>query len=428
MLDRTLAPEGKPLHNTALPSYHSLTLSNGLPVYLLPHGTVDVVEAQLVFRAGKGFQPQPGVARYTARNLSEGTARRSSLEIAQLLDGYGAWLSNEVDESSIALKLATTTRNLPHTLPLLREILTEPSFPEDEFVKMKQRSAQRLATDARKTSWLAKRLFGRLMYGDAHPYGVTFGMEHLETLELEMLREYHRRYLHAGNAFLTVTGRYDEQPLLRLLEAEFGQLDRPAAPGGESAAAQAPARQTGRHWAPHEGMQASLRLGHAGMPRQHPDYYAMTVVNTILGGYFGSRLMKNIREEKGYTYGIYSAWMSMHHDGYFMVQTDVGTAYIEPAIAEVRREMQHLIEAGVGTEELQLVKNYLIGRSVGQRETAFQMSDVLRYSLAYGLPFEELDRRFDVIREIQPAEVQRLAQEWLRPDGLLEVVAGSPQA
>jgi predicted Zn-dependent peptidase len=144
----------------------------------------------------------------------------------------------------------------------------------------------------------------------------------------------------------------------------------------------------------------------------------------LLGGFFGSRLMKNIREEKGYTYGIYSAWAGMRHAGLFVVQADVGLEYVEPTIAEVKKEIQRLQQEAVSEAELSLVKNYLLGYSVSQRETPFQLSELLRFSLSEDLPFAEMDRRFEVIEAVTPGELQALAQQWLRPEALVEVVAG----
>ncbi|GAB4421588.1 MAG: pitrilysin family protein [Bacteroidia bacterium] len=424
-IDRTAAPAAGPLHIVPLPAYAQHHLSNGIPVYLLPFGQVDVLEVQAIFRAGRLYQPQTGVAHFTARNMTEGTASHSSLSLAQLLDGYGAWLSSDTDEESLCLKLATLTRHLPATLPLLREVIAEPTFPEEEFGKMMTRTLQKIEVDEEKTATLARKHFGQLMYGPDHFYGSYLGQPEVQALRRDMLVDYHQQLLHADNLILTVVGVFEAPTVLDLLEGTFGNLPRradariqPRAQMPDQAAAQ------GRHFFERKGMQSTIRLGQRAFARNHPDYYPMVVVNTILGGYFGSRLMKNIREEKGYTYGIYSVWNAMRHGGFLAIQSDIGNAYVEDAIAEVKREMRRLIDEGVSDAELDLVKNYLVGRSISRRETPFQISDLLRFSLTSDISFDELDRQYLVIRDIGREDIPAMAGRYFRPDELLEVVVG----
>jgi zinc protease len=426
MLDRSTPPPAQPLTPVKLPTYRVTQLSNGLPVYLLSHGAVEVVEVQMVFRAGTALQPSSGVARYTAAMVAEGTRRYNSLQLAQLLDGHGAWLNQDVDEETIAFKLATVSPRLAETLPLLAEVLLHPTFPEDEWDKMKRRSLARLAVNEQKTNFLARRHFGALLYGPQHPYGATTRREDLQRLSCEQLLSYHHEYLYPGNAYLTVVGRFAEAEVLAQLEKQFGAL--PIAPGvGETSAAATTqaAGQHGRHHFEKPGLQSTVRLGQLCVARSHPDYYRLDVVNTILGGYFGSRLMKNIREEKGYTYGIGSGLAALKHGGYFIVQADTGNEYVEAVITEVKQEVKRLIEAGVASDELQLVKNYLLGRAISQRETPFQLADLLRYALTHDLSFEQLDRRSELLQSIQPHEISHLAEKHLQPSSWLEVVVGA---
>lgn len=408
-----------------LPSYQAVRLSNGLPVYLLPYGAADVVEVQVVYRAGTAMQPASGVARYTARNLTEGTAQYNSLQLAQQLDGHGAWLNQDLDEDSLALKLATVTPKLAETLPLLAEVVLRPTFPAEEWEKMQRRSLATMAVNEQKTNFLARRHFNALLYGAQHPYGASIHRADLERITRDQLHAYYQEYLFLGNAYLAVVGRYDEATLLPLLEQHFGQqsLASPVQETSSALTAQG-THQLGRHHLTKQGPQSTVRLGHLAVARSHPDYYRLSLVNTILGGFFGSRLMKNIREEKGYTYGIGSGLAALKHGGYFIIQADTGNEYVEPLINEVKHEIHQLIKDGISPDELDLVKNYLLGKAISQRETPFQMGDILRHALSHGLSFEQLDRRFTVIQSVQPDEVAYLAQKYLRPDEMLEVVVG----
>lgn len=424
-LNRSLAPAASSFKHIPLPNYKELSLSNGIPVYLLPYGTVEVIEVQAVFQGGTNYQHKGGLATFCMQNMVEATQSHDSLSLAQTLDGYGAWLSQRVGEEGLSVSLATLSKNLSHTLHLLREVVTEPAFSEHEFQNMRTRTLQKMHVAEQKTSNRANRAFRRRMFRGKHPYGSTFGSEELNKLTLAELKSYFESYILTGNLSLLVTGKFDQDVCLNLLEKEFGHL---VIEGNSPQTAILPEveAELGRHIIEQEGLQSSIRLGHRGIPRNHTDYYGMQVVNTILGGYFGSRLMHNIREEKGYTYGIYSGWLGLAHGGFFIVQADVGNEYAEATISEVKKEMTLLSEKGVSDSELDLVKNYMLGQGISQRETPFQLGDLLRFSLLQGISFEEIDRKFEVISKISAKEIQELAQKYLKPDQMLEVIVGMP--
>lgn len=425
MLDRSTPPASRPFHHIPFPTYSTHRLSNGTEVILLPYGKVEVIEIQAIFRVGKNHLPVPGLLSHAAKMMQEGTERYNSLEFSRQLDTFGAWMSHEVEEEATAFKLATTTPNIAYTLPLLKEMLLHPTFPEQEFQNMKIRAIQGARINAQKTTKMAARSFGHRIFGPKHPYGLSVGPDEIETLQLEDLKAAYKQWLVPGNMTLAVVGIFDEEDLLPVLEKEFGTLKRenpPELPGEDFP--YTPLNKLGRHHIPKEGMQSTVRLGHLGVKRSHPEFYKIMVLNTILGGYFGSRLMKNIREEKGYTYGIYSGYVAMKHEGVFLVQGDVGNEYVEETILEVKKEIKLLQDEKIEEGELSLVKNYLLGKSISERETPFQMGDWLRFSLVNDISFKDLDKRFEVVRGIKAEEVPELARKFLRPDEMLEVVAG----
>jgi len=426
MLDRKLAPPAQPLNPVHLPSYKVRHLDNGMEVCLLPFGVAEIVEVQVVFEGGYSRQPASGVARYTAANMTEGTAAYTSLQLAQELDGRGAWINYEVDEDVCAFKLATVSGRLSETLPLLFEALFRPTFPQEEFEQMKARTLQKLEVSEQKTSYQARRLFGNLLFGNDHPYGASAGREEVAALTREQLIAYHKAIFHPGNAYIAIVGKFDEQAVMQAFEANLASFSRePVTETLPSKATQSFSPQKGRHHMHIDGLQSTVRLGHLGVKRSHPDFYQMGVVNTLFGGYFGSRLMHNIREEKGYTYGIGSGWASFRHAGIWIIQCDTGNEYVEAVIEEVYKELELLRTKGVEQAELELVKNYLLGQGIRQRETPFQLGDTLRFSRATGISFEEIDRRFEVIQAMQPEEVGPLASKYFQPDQMLEVVAGA---
>lgn len=424
MLDRITPPIASPLNSLVLPRYESAKLDNGLPVYFLPYGNAEVIEIKAVFQAGKSYQSKAGLASTTANMLSEGTANYSALALSQALDQQGAWMGPDIAHESITFSLTTLTKHISATLPLMAEVIFEPTFPQDRFDLLQARKAESLSVKELKTNFQAPRTFGHLLFGKDHPYGMHLGREELAEISLEDVKSYYSSFLANGPYALIFTGQFDEKAIISLLNEYFGKRDLVKEQGNSLAAGLQSQEVSGRHVTPIEGMQSTVRLGHAGCSRSHPDYYRIKLVDTIFGGYFGSRLMANIREDKGYTYGIYSNWVSLKHDGYFIIQGDVGNEYVEPTIKEVYFEMNRLIQDGVDQAELDLVKNYIIGKNISNRETPFQLGDIILYSVVNGISFDELDKQFEVIQSVQPKEISEIAGKYLKPEVLLEVVAG----
>ncbi|MEM6632555.1 MAG: pitrilysin family protein [Bacteroidota bacterium] len=424
-LDRTQVPQSSPLKNVKLPTYEQHELPNGISVYLLPFGNVEVSTLRCIFRGGKGHQPQTGVASYTTRNMSEGTRSYTGFELAKVLDRFGTWIGSQTGYEHISFDLSTLSKDLPATLPLLAEVLFSPRLAVEEFENMRQRNLQKLQVEAQKTRYHAQRLFGHELFGNKHPYGMHLGEDELNALRIEHIHTYHQANFFPGNFQITVVGSFDSHLILEELSKSFGQVPTKS-PISSPSLAKMPISPSGHASVrkPLSGMQSTVRVGHLNFPRNHPDFYGMQIVNSILGGYFGSRLMQNIREDKGYTYGISSGWLSFAHNGFFVVQSDVGNEYVEDTILEIKKEIRILQNELVPEEELTLVKNYLQGRSLSERETLFQLSDLLRFSLVNDISFEELDRKFEVLREITSEDILSLAQTHLKPDEMLEVVVG----
>ncbi|MEZ4688517.1 MAG: insulinase family protein, partial [Bacteroidia bacterium] len=236
MLDRNIPPIAGPLVHRPLPAFERTALTNGIPVYLLPYGSVPVAEVQVVFRAGKAYQDKVGQASYTARLLSEGTARHTSQQLAEKLDEHGSWIHHDMGAEYVAVNLTSLVEDLPETLPLLAEVLLEPTFPEEEFVKLKSRNLQQLKVKQEKTDTIARRVFGHKLYGPEHPYGIQLGPEELELIGLDDLLAYYQSHLGISNAFLLVCGNFDRKRVLQQLNAIFGNTRLSEKPALDSSA------------------------------------------------------------------------------------------------------------------------------------------------------------------------------------------------
>ncbi|HHG84527.1 MAG TPA: insulinase family protein [Bacteroidetes bacterium] len=429
-IDRTLPPQAAPMEKIPFPQIHQVQLSNGVPVYLIPFGAQKVVEINIVFPAGRSFEPSPAVASFTGKMIQEGTLNYTSLEFAQKLDHYGAFIGVETGFERSSASLTSLEKHLESTIPLLQEMLVHPKFPEKDLDRLLKRTIQHLDVEEQKTEYTARKEFNQLLFGQDHPYGRTAGKQEVQDLSNDSLKAFFAHNYNFVNATILVCGCFDQAALLDLLESHFGDKalidEAQKVDINTSGALREPASpSSGLHYFEKEdSVQATVRVGLRGFTRNHPDYHKMLVVNTILGGYFGSRLMKNIREEKGYTYGIGSAWLSMRHQGFFIIQTDIGNEYIRPTLTEMDKEIRKLIEDGVSEDELQLVKNYMLGRMASGRETPAQIIGLVNTLLASGIPFENLNEKFDIIQSVTTEDVQSLATQYLNPDKLLQVVSG----
>jgi predicted Zn-dependent peptidase len=325
------------------------------------------------------------------------------------------------------MDLTCLTKHFSPALDLLAEAILEPAFDENEFRKLRDRNLRALELEEQKTEFICRREFSEKMFGKEHPYGRTARKEYYEAILLDDISNFHsKNYSPSGMTFV-VSGKFNPEEISELLNKKFGVLA-----GGEknewknSRAAAPPAEaMKGRfHFPRPDSKQASLRAGHRTFDRHHPDFHPMDLTNMLFGGYFGSRLMKNIREEKGFTYGVYAYWLSLKFSGYFMVQTEVGVEYLEQTFEEIRKEMKLLLEKGTTDEELEVVRNYKLGKTISGRETPSQMVDLISTCLVNEIPFSDLDRKFEVIRAVTKEQVVELARKYYQPENLLEVSCG----
>ena len=387
-------------------------------------GTQEVLKLEVVFAAGRPFETTPLASRATATLLREGTLHHSAAEIAEEVDFFGGTLGAQASLDHITVTLYCLTRHFDTLLPLLVEVLTEPSFPEDELRAFIDRSKQRLQVDLRRNDIVAYRLITECMYGPEHPYGYNSTPELYEALTREDLRKHFQQHFTAGNCQIFISGKTTDG-IIRQLDERLGRQLPPGHPSTPHlGAVGAP---SGKLHQPHsDSVQTAIRLGRRLFNREHPDYNGLYVLNTVLGGYFGSRLMTNIREEKGYTYNIYSSLDTMSYDGYFYIGTEVGNEFAGPALEEIYREMELLRREPVSQEELHMVRNYLMGTFLTMLDGPFNRAELVRSCITEGLPLESFEALVHTVRRIEAPELQELAWKYLDPDKMWEVIVGNP--
>lgn len=403
-----------------LKPYKKLVLKNGVEVYTIDAGPEDVLQLECVFYAGNWMEEQPLVAATANYLLKNGTTKHTAFQINEYIDYYGAFLNRACYNETATLTLSTLTKHLPQLLPVVKDILTDAQMPEAELDLYKQTMKQRLQVNLKKGDFVAGRLIDTYLFGEDHPYGKFTHEEDFDKLNRDTLLEFYKKYYQQGKLILFVAGRLPNN-LEQLLNDCFGDLQVQnvnVPPIDIQPANEKKYRITNDE----NGVQGSVRLARPFPNRKHPDFTAVQVLNTIFGGFFGSRLMSNIREEKGYTYGIGSYLLNNLQQNAWLISTEAGKDVCEATIAEVYKEMEILRNEPVDDGELLLVKNYLLGSILGDLDGPFQIIGRWKNAVLHGLGDDYFKRSIQIIKDITPEELQKLANQYLQPDDFYELV------
>ena len=401
-------------------------LRGTIPVHFINAGSQEVVKIEAGFNSGEWFQTKPKVALACNSLLREGTKSRSSAGISESLDFFGAYLESAISKDFGVVTLFSSNKFLSETLPVFCDVISNPQFPEKEFSIWKQNKIQKLKVDLQKVDFVARNLFSELIFKKNHPYGLITSEKDFSELNPDDLRNFfHFNYL-GGIRHIIVSGRVEERVKSLILSGLDKELSAGFVLGANALPESGLLPNTPeKKFVEHEGaIQSAIRIGRPLFSRLHPDYIEFTVLNTILGGYFGSRLMNNIREDKGYTYGIGSGVSSLMKGGQFVISTEVGAGVTQDALKEIYAEIEKLQTQPVGEDELELVKNYMLGNFLRSMDGPFALSERLSSLLDYQLNTDYLKVVIDRIRAATPHRIQTLAQNYLQKEDLSEMVVG----
>lgn len=423
MLNRAVQPGYSLPSKLEIPTPNKYFTSDGREVLWLNIGTQNIVRITLQFPAGTKYQTKSLQASSTIGLMPEGTQNYSAQEIAEKLDFYGSHIDYSIDRDHSVISAFCLDKYLDQTLEVLREIILTPLYSQDEFVTYCQKRKNSLGIEKKKVMYVAREQQIAALYGSNHPYGSYADGHHYDELSSADLVTFHKeQYLNKG-ALVFISGLVD----VKIVEKIVGQLDTVV----RSNKLDENVLDLSNLPTPNDiyiqkddAVQSALRVGRVLFPRTHPDFSGMTVLNTVLGGYFGSRLMNNIREEKGYTYGIYSSLVPMQESGYLAISTEVGCAVTDATLLEIRKEMELLRTQKVDTAELSLVVNYLVGEMLRMLDGPFGIVDAILDLYQAGLPIDFIAEHFDKVKNITSDELLLLAQRYLNPADYSEVVVG----
>ena len=423
-MDRTIQPEIQTLKNFRILPPVRMTLPNGIPLTVINAGEQEVVRIDVLFAGGRWQQSQKLQALFANRMLREGTKKYTAATIAENLDYYGSWLELSSSSEYAYITVYSLNKYLAKTLEVVESMIKEPLFPQKELQTILDTNIQQYLVNTSKVDFLAHRSLLKSLYGEQHPCGKIVMEEDYHTITPEVLREFYERHYHSGNCSIFLSGKVTDDIISRVTDIfgiPFGQYQLQM-PKLSFPFAAIPEKRifTERE----DAMQSAVKMGCTTITREHPDYPKLRVLMTLFGGYFGSRLMSNIREDKGYTYGISAGVVFYPDSGLLIVSTETDNEYVEPLIQEVYHEIDRLHQEPVSAEELRMVRNYMLGEMCRSYESPFSLSDAWIFIATSGLKDDYFARSLQAVNEITPAEIQDLAQRYLCKETLKEVIAG----
>jgi zinc protease len=423
MLDRTISPDFQTITSINIPPVQVITLSNGIPLYVVNVGEQPVIKIEFSFEAGNWQEPQNGVSIFTSKMISEGTSKRSSAEISEYFDKFGSFTESGQGLDRANFVVYGLKKHLPSLLPMVQELLNEATFPENELETFKNIQVQTLQVNSEKTAFIANKTFRKKVFGDIHPYGNSMTEQAIESINRDILIDFYKNYWQGKPYKIYLSGNVGEDEI-KLMEQYFGSqkisqsidnqiFANTVLPKGENILIEK------------EGaMQSSIRMGKQLMTRKHPDFFTMMLLNEVFGGYFGSRLMKNIREEKGLTYGISSNIALFAQAGYFVIGTDVKREFTQQTIDEIHKEIKILQTELVTENELETVKNYMVGSFAGSLNTPFDITDRYKVIFSENLSLDFYQNYIPNIQKVSDIQLLEAANKYLQLDSLFEIVVG----
>ena len=425
MLDRTTPPAIRPMEGFAIARPERRQMKNGIPLNVIRAGSQEVVRFDVLIGAGQWHQTQSLQAMFTNRMLREGTTSLTSAQIAEKLDYYGAWLELSSSPNCGFITLYSLNKYFPKTLAIIADMLMNPLYPEKELEVVLETNRQQFLVNSQRVEVISRKQFNRSLFGEEHPFGRFAVEEDYRRITPEVLREFYRKYYHSGNCSVYVSGKVTPE-IVRCIESNLGE-----APWGEirtmpSLELIEPQQTTEKHVFVEkaDALQSSLKMGGFMMDRVHPDFLKARVMVTLFGGYFGSRLMSNIREDKGYTYGIGAGIVNCPGSGVLVITTEADNQYIDAIISEVYQEMDRMCNDLAPQEELEMVRSYMLGDFCRSYEGPFSLSEAWIYCETADLDEDFFVRSLDAIRSVTAEEIRTLAQRYLCKEKLIEVVAG----
>lgn len=422
MLNRTIAPVSKQVDEINFIAPKAQQLDNGIRVFTVNAGQQELVRIEFVFQNVNWDQNLPLQAVTVNSLINNGTPTLSAKEIADQIDYYGAFLQTEYAADHTTITLYSLNKHLVAVLPIVWSILNESNFPQNELDIFIQNQKQKLSVNLQKNDFLARKTFANTIFGST-AYGSDISVTDYDAIKRSDLLAYFKAAFKPENCTIIAAGKFEDSQF-SLLNQFFGKAWANNDLSTINQFTFTSVEGKDLYIEKPDAVQSAIRMGNLSINRKHEDFSSLQILNTLLGGYFGSRLMANIREDKGYTYGIGSGIASLKDAGYFFIATEVGTDVCTSALTEIEKEINILKTELVAEEELDLVRNYMLGSMLGSLENAFSHADKFKNIYFSGLDYSYYDKYIHKVKTITAEELKAIASTYLNWDAMTKVVVG----
>ena len=403
---------------------HTRVLPNGVALHHLQGEDKGIVRLDILFKGGYAVQYKPLQALFTNRMLREGSEAFSGTEISQKLDYYGAWIDMYSSQECNHIILYVLAKHFPLLLPVVEDFVKHPTFPQENLDVVRRNNKAHFLINSKKVEVVAQRHFERALWGDSHLLGQMVQAADYDAITRDDLLQYYEEVYSHHNCTLFLTGTNDSA-VIDAVVAAFGS----EAWGTATQVVvnvPAPASLVGCHKITlKDTLQSAVKVGCITLPACHPDFFDLRILNVLLGGYFGSRLMSNIREENGYTYDIISEIDAYGKDNAFMVSSQAANEYVAPLLLELYKEIERLRVEDISLAEVELVRNYIMGELCREFEGVIAKTEVFVNAWLSGDSFDSVNRYINAVNAVTPQRLQYIASKYLLRENMIEIVVGA---
>ncbi|MBL7927278.1 MAG: insulinase family protein [Bacteroidia bacterium] len=424
-MNRTIQPQLKTIEQIKIIEAEKMLLDNGIPLYQIHAGTQELIKIEIIFPAGDLHQPIGVIASATAHLIDDGTSKYTSAQIAERFDFYGASIETGNDYHECTITLYVLNKYLEPCLQLLAEIITEAAYPVTEIESFVQRQKQNLIVNNEKVDYVARKQFKQALFGN-HPYGATPELADFDALTRSDILKLHSSNYQWQSATIVAAG-FITPSIIQTINKYLGAFTSNTTPIVQPDAAFktiAIPKPQQQYFKKENAIQAAIRIGCLMVNRNHTDFKTLMVLNTAFGGYFGSRLMRNIREDKGYTYGINASLVSNLNAGNLVIATEVGQEVLADALEQIYFEMDRITNEPLPDMELDLVKQYMQGAFLRSLDGPFALAQRFRTLLSNNLSYAYYYQYLEVLQNVTPGQLLAMAQKYFNKQNMVQVVAG----
>ena len=423
-LDRKTPPATSEFHSLDLPPMRATIPDNGLKLNIIDYGSQEVSRLTAIWDGGKAeTADNPTALNLATAMLREGTSTMTGHEISETLDFNGAWFSSSINDHTTSVNLYSLNSKFDEPIEILRQIITDSIFPENEFLAYREQSAQTMAINLQKVSYLCNIERSKLVLGEKHPLSAVSSPDDIRGITNDDVKSAYSRIFLASLPTVYLSGRITHEIETKAIAA----LSTLPFPNVDVSLDIRPFSQAAEHRKSvkvENAVQTAISISLPTIGRHHPDYIKLRLLMTLLGGFFGSRLTKNIREDKGYTYGISAGLLGMREGGLIEITTQCGNDYTELVIEEVRKELRRLSTDGFSSEEVSALRKYALSNLATTLDSPFSISEAYQLTQNYDAPADYYARQFEAASAINGSILTEIARRYIDPDKFFIVTVG----